>query len=977
MNRLDAPSTNRLDAPEQSQSAIPAKQVTDYLTSFFPPVGISGFTKTNYEIGSFVLNFLKDVGQSIVRSFVATGLTVAEINKTYSTKNLIGIPDIISTAIPDGTDLSSVKIPNWLQWATGRDKVEDLGTQALKLEQTIKNSPFAQKYGFDKFALPLAIGGIAINTGLDVSVFGGEENLVKALVKEQTPEGVAKILQKIGIKDADLIKTFAKQIAETTDEQGVKDALNILKGANGIKTGTLLTNEAVDKIPNTVDEFGALPYDVQEKIFPSLSKTLQDQIMGNPIKEAVGNQSVLDEYANKILSGELKVRTGVDSKTEAQAALGPGRYMRIFSTDPNATPLDEIVQLINDKAGSDITVSDLIEKLATTADKRLTLGREAIAQAGKSAIPDTTTHLTEGAKTLLNLPEGEKASVSSIIDNAAGSVKNKVHILDYFQTPEFVLKKLGLEGESQLLHDAYDAYRKEVKDQIAKIIDWKKAVDGIPDASKQIFRYLDGQSVELSEKELKVANEMKDYLKVWADRLGLPEDKRIAQYITHIFEPDFIKKEFDPELARLISDKIAGSVYDPFLEKRLGALGYKEDVFAALDAYVKRATRKVNMDPALEALKKASERLDVESVKYIQRLSARINLRPTEVDNLLDNLFKNVFGYRFGVRPVTRISNTIRQWVYRGTLGLNLGSALRNLTQGVNTYAKLGEKYTIVGYSQLLSRLATRNLDELFERGILDDALVQDRRIGVYKSILQKLDSSLYMFFDLAEKINRGAAYFGAKAKAIAAGAGEEEAANIAKKLVRETQFAFGNIDSPVIMSSDLAKLGFQLQTYNIKQLEFLKNMIKNKELGGLLRWAGASVAAVYTVGQLFGMKMSNIIPTVNLGGSPFGNFITGLGDLLSPSAQTRAQAQSKMGANVASFFPAGAQIRKSIQGAEVVARGEDVTPAGNTRYKVAQTPENLIRAVLFGKASLPEAQQYYKDLNAPKKPKKKKIYSL
>jgi hypothetical protein len=465
-----------------------------------------------------------------------------------------------------------------------------------------------------------------------------------------------------------------------------------------------------------------------------------------------------------------------------------------------------------------------------------------------------------------------------------------------------------------------------------------------------------------------VADQIQVYLKQWADRLGLPEDKRIASYITHIFEEGFITKEFDPEIAHLITDKIPGSVYDPFLQKRLGALGYKEDVFAALDAYVKRAVRKVNMDPALAELKSAGAKLDVESYQYVQRLGSRINLRPTEMDNLIDNFIKSTnIGYRFGPRPTANISRKLRGMFYRGTLGLNFGSALRNLTQGANTYAKLGEKYTVVGYSKLFSRLATNNLDELFSTGVLADNLIDERRLGVYKSVLEKIDPGLFKMFDLAEKINRGAAYFGAKARAIAKGASEKDAIDEAKRLVRETQFAFGKVDTPVAMSSDLAKTLLQLQTYNIKQVEFLKNMIAHKEFGGLIRWTVASLAMVYTIGQVFGMKPSDIIPSFRLGGSPLGNALSTLTGLVSPDQTKRDAAKAKLGTMISTLVPAGVQLRKTIQGLKVVGAGEDVTKTGRQRYKVEKTPANTIRAGLFGKNALPAAQEYYKGLRNPK----------
>lgn len=595
------------------------------------------------------------------------------------------------------------------------------------------------------------------------------------------------------------------------------------------------------------------------------------------------------------------------------------------------------------------------DDLARAAKSKLQALRAGLNQAGKTGPSSTQLEALE------RLPFEEQVKFSSTVKEKFNDVKSKVNLLDYFATPEFVLRKVGLGAQANAMRTGYEAYLKELPKQIDRITGWMKRVEGIKGAEQNIFRYLDGKSgVTLSEPELKVATEIKTYLAEWADRLDLPKDARIANYITHIFEESFIKKEFDTDLARLITDKIPGSVYDPFLQERLGKLGYKEDAFAALDAYVKRATRKVNLDPALEHLKKAGELLDPETYKYVQRFASHINLRPTEADNLIDNFVKSVVGYRLGQRPTTRVTRELRRAVYRGTLGLNIGSAVKNLTQGANTYAKLGEKYTVIGYAKLFSRMATNRLDELKDVGVLTDDLIQDRKIGVYKSLLQKMDDGLYVFFNLAEKINRGSAYYGAKARAIARGASEAEAVQTAKKLVRETQFAFGSLDSPVALSSDLGKTILQLQTYNLKQAEFLTNMLKNRELGGLLRWTGASLAMVYSVGKLLGMEPKDLIPSFRLGGTPLGNALQTLSGLALGDEQKREEAKRGIGRNIAVFTPAGTQIRKTAEAMRVYARGKDVTASGRTRFQLERTPGNLVRGFLFGKRAYPESQKYY-----------------
>lgn len=555
------------------------------------------------------------------------------------------------------------------------------------------------------------------------------------------------------------------------------------------------------------------------------------------------------------------------------------------------------------------------------------------------------------------------------------AVDKKVNAIDYLRTPDRVLTKIGLKKEADLLKQKYNDYLDELPVEINRVTGWYDRVKTDPTASQRIFKYLDGQNVKLRPNELKVAGEMKTYLKGWADRLGLPEDKRIANYITHIFEDDFIQKEFDPDLAKLITERVPGSVYDPFLEKRLGAQGYVEDAFQALDAYVKRGVRKFHMDQALGPLKEGAKKLDLESYKYVSRLGERINMRPTEIDSLLDTMVKqSPIGYKLGARPVARVSRGLRQAVYRGTLGLNFGSAIRNLTQGVNTYAKLGEKYTGIGYMKALQALATRS-DELSKAGVLRDTLIQDRNISATKKFWENFDKGLFTFFEAAEKINRGAAYYGAKSRALARGLPEQQAIKEAVELARQTQFTFGSVDTPVAMQGDLAKLLGQFQSFNLKQTEFLQEMVKNKEYAAISRWLGANAVVLFTVGQAMGWDWKDFVPFGDViggerqfGQTPPVQLAGDLGRLATGGKDKYGQpiGLGTIGNDLIPFVPAGVQVKKTIQGTGNYLKGYSESKAGRVRFPVEKTGGNLLRSSLLGPNSVPEAREYYNKDRTP-----------
>ena len=565
--------------------------------------------------------------------------------------------------------------------------------------------------------------------------------------------------------------------------------------------------------------------------------------------------------------------------------------------------------------------------------------------------------------------EGQLGDVSlpKIISQHQTPVSKKVGMWDYIRTPDRVWKKIGLEKNIIELRSQYDKYLDELTPNINKVTKWSERVP--KESSQRIFKYLDGQPIDLRPEERQVAIEIKAWLEEWAERLNLPEDNRIANYVTHIFDDQLIKKEFDEDLAKIITDKIPGSVYDPFLQKRLGAKGYKEDIWAALDAYAKRATRKVHMDVALKNLEDVASGLEKSQWDFVKSHTDRINLRPTEWDTSFDNSLKQVVGYRLGQRPTANISRNLRQVTFRGMLGGNIGSALRNLSQGINIYAKLGERYTASGYMQLV----TKGTSELKAQGILRDNFIQDRVLSATKKMIQKIDKGLFAFFDMAEKINRGAAYYGAKSKALAQGMDETKAIEFAKKIVRDTQFLYNNIETPLMMQGDIAKVLTQFMSYPVKQSEFLIEMAKNKEFAGLLRYVIGGLAFVYTAGKVMNMSPTELIPWADYlsgdrkFGAPaslkfpveVGKAILGTPDKYGQPRTLEEKARD-VGKTLMGAVPGGIQIKKTYEGIKSYEQGASVTPSGRVRYPIEQNIGTGIKTGLFGQYATKRAREYF-----------------
>jgi len=587
-------------------------------------------------------------------------------------------------------------------------------------------------------------------------------------------------------------------------------------------------------------------------------------------------------------------------------------------------------------------------------------------------------------------PEIEAPTIEKVIESETRTpINERVRWIDYLRTPWRVFERMGIRPSYQSLLKGYEAYVKELPGNIDKITAWSKEVP--KESNERIFRFLDGEAIELNAQEAKVAGEIKVWMKEWADRLGMEPDSRISEYITHIF-PFGKGGEIPEEIAFIINKKIPGSVFNPFLLQRKGAEGYLKDTWKALDAYVKRATRKVNMDPALAELKEASAKLTEPSqLNYLNRYIGAVNLRPTELDTSLDNHIKENFGYLFGARPTAAITRFIRQTIARAKIGGSIVSFAKNLTQGVNTFSELGTGYTTRGYIDLV-RFGGK---ELQENGVLVAPFVEDRTYSAVKKMAEKFDNALFLNMNASELVNRGAAYYGAKAKFLAgkitpkefkAALGKdmpenytptlEDAVDYGKFVSAKTQFLFGPLDTPVALNSDIAKMVAQFQTFGLKQQEFIWNMVGAKEYAKLMRYLISSMLLFAWIGSAFGMKWDDSFKTLRWGAPPIITFfkdvlgaIFGVKDQYGnvPSGATRART---VGTSLfTNLVPGGAQMKRSYEGFQAVNQGASKTASGNFQYKIDKTPMNYVRGTLFGKANLPEAQTYYDKKGKPKAP--------
>lgn len=609
-----------------------------------------------------------------------------------------------------------------------------------------------------------------------------------------------------------------------------------------------------------------------------------------------------------------------------------------------------------------------------------------------------------------------------------------------------VLNKFGEAGQfvSKVLTEAVDSVAMRNQKVALQTRDWSKAAGG-KKGMEQVARALDGDFdaySSLNDAQKTVHAEVKDFFKNYADELGLPENARITDYLPHIMN-DKPMSEIDEALAQLQSRKTLdgkpltaekqrelekslgnldyetlgfiqkNSLYEVkngFLQKRKGAENYSYDLGDIITTYANAAHNTIIMKPAYSMVKTASESLLPKQNEYVAKVIHSIGGRPTDelgagLNDSLERLFKTPNLY-------DKASLKARKLVYDATLGLNPGSALRNLQQGANTYAKLGEKYYAHGVASAIQALKHSNgmYDELMSAGVLQNRYSDFVRQG---ELGGKAEDALWKMFTSTEQFNRSAAYFGGKQryldKAIKESKGAFTAENVpddvmrkairaGREMSRKTQFEFSALDTSVKMDGTTMKNLVQLQSYNIEQVRFLKSMIagdtdsmfvkgddgkyKMTATGTLnvARLVGANALFINTVGTLLGMDVTDVIPFYDSGEAVV-NTVTGKEDNRdsimpqAPLVQLLLGSKSKPGLiNAASdpaafagnafglLFPGGTQIKKSIEGFNSTQSGEVNNSSGNLRFEQNTDFSNQLRGTLFGQYNTDAGKQWVKD---------------
>jgi hypothetical protein len=539
-----------------------------------------------------------------------------------------------------------------------------------------------------------------------------------------------------------------------------------------------------------------------------------------------------------------------------------------------------------------------------------------------------------------------------------------------------------------------------------------KRLKGTEQAS-QIIDFIEGKRTTLSSLDEETAGLVKEFFESKAAGLKDLGYQTLDDYFPHLFNKN------DPNVKRLFKGKTTADINFGNLKHRLEEGGdFNRDIVEVMAAYSRGYNRKTLLEPALKPLEDikmqdaASKAVGDWVDTYIENLKGITE--PSGAEKAFNGIIDSMVGAKSkGGNHYRQTLGAQRMISAVATMGLNPGTAIRNMTQVVNTVAGIGVKNATRGAIQATRAFAagknSPEWKEMIASGIFDGGISRHfqvdldselGRLNKAQNVAEKGANFMMGMIRGTDVSLRAQAYWGAKnagieeaiAKGLKGEAAEKFAKDFAIKKVADTQFITSAADIPVKLNGAGVRSLTQLATFSIKQAEMLGELgiktfkrpdgtigINYKQAGNLL--AAGVTAALFTealkpvIGfnekewipfydQVAGIVDPNSTAGESLYRSPLVSLIAGNGKgkigLL--DGIKSGKMDEFLNDNWSQIVPAGTQIKKTVEGLQTTTEGISKNPKGKVRFLQDMGIDNQLKASLFGQYSTDAGRQWIKD---------------
>ncbi len=646
-----------------------------------------------------------------------------------------------------------------------------------------------------------------------------------------------------------------------------------LEGTFGTKTWADLTKEeqgAVlltreELIPAKVEPVVAPEVEVTAKTYPIVSDVVDGRTVKLPIPNQESIEASLEEF--EVLpdirevpmsafpeATEVKPRTDLANEIEQSGEITPlivviddkGAYIL-----EGANRFDALVAL-NAKSFPAQVVID--RRLVPEAIKPPVTPKVTIPQV--TPVKGVATEATDIAETMP--PEVIVEPTPVTTDETI--VVHDLNVIDRLRPTRFVFEKMGL---FDIWEDAFRAETLRNEEQVAFNKELNKHAKKVgKDIARRelLWEFVNNNNQEvfnqLTFPEKQAALWWKRTADDWADRLNIPQERRIKDYIPHIFDEAAKEAQDSPvdaSFSMLFSKKIKDKVKMPFLEKRLGKeLGLVKDPFLAAQAYQNVALRKFYYEPILQKLKLVSEHETTPEFarNYLKDYSRRMTGEPALIDREANKFLIDVAKEIRNIPGAGKVGESLAGFLERGNatgmaaynltsalyvmwLGFKPTTAIRNLSQHgliiaeVDSIQDFGNgirlRFTAEGKAAVAESLVWRSRRGAFVESI--DSSMASRWTDTVREF------ALFLFRKADEQNVKDAFLSGyAEAKRLYPDAGRDLWLKRGDEVASDTQYLYTKMNSLAISQSGPGKVGAMLTTWAINWLELMNKFVRGKQ---------------------------------------------------------------------------------------------------------------------------------------------------
>ena len=447
------------------------------------------------------------------------------------------------------------------------------------------------------------------------------------------------------------------------------------------------------------------------------------------------------------------------------------------------------------------------------------------------------------------IPPDQKIA-KGVADNTF--IARDIGILERVRPTRQVFRRMGLyqlhkgiQRAEVELGEARAAFQKKLN-EVSK---WVKK-----DRRALVFRELEnpGTVKGLTFNERRAVNWFKENFDKWADTLALPVDKRVKNYVTHIFEGDITQQlkegtPLDPAIARAMEYFTPKTVFNPFLQERLGKkVGLIEDPFVAISAYEARQLKVLYYEPMLQRVAAiANDPKTPDSVRdYLQDYSRRMTSEPSKIDKAINTTIRQFADKLRGLPGGDTLANFLSRGNPAGMASYNFTSALYTLWLGfkpTSAIRNLSQHTLIIGEvgPAKFAEAVSKTLTTESKNAVAESLMMRSRKAaflpGIDDSFASKWtdkfrETALFMFRK-ADQVNVRHAFLAGyyEAKALLPEADRQVWIERGDEVAADTQYLYTKMNSFALSQNALGRVFSVLTTWTVNWMELMTKWVSKR----------------------------------------------------------------------------------------------------------------------------------------------------